>query len=74
MKIRRLNPLPRTVRDFAATPTVAMSPAAPRQETAACRTVTIRADVERIAADLERELRVALDGEIVALVAGRIRR
>ena len=72
MKIRRFNPLPRTVRGFAASQTTA-DPPGPR-EVVACRSVTIQADVERIAADLERELRVALNGEIVALVAGRIRR
>jgi hypothetical protein len=74
MKIRRFNPLPRTVRDFAATPTAAPAIAARSRDSVACRNVTIHADVERIETDLVRELRVALDGEIVALVAGRIRR
>lgn len=68
MKLTRLQ-LPRTIRDLGST-TIAAAP----KQVVVCRTVTLHADFDRLAADLERELRIALDGEIVALVAGRIRR
>lgn len=74
MKSKRFNPLPRTVRAFVAAGQTAPSAVAPIAPAVVCREVAIRADFDRLAADLERELRVALDGEIVALVAGRIRR
>lgn len=73
MKLTRLQ-LPRMVRDLGSTTIAAPPSAAPKQAVVVCRTVTLHADFDRLAADLERELRVALDGEIVALVAGRIRR
>jgi hypothetical protein len=66
--------LPRTVRDLGAAPIAAPSATARPGAATVCRTVTISADVDRIAADLERELRVSIDGEVVAVVAGRISR
>jgi hypothetical protein len=74
MKFKRRSPLPRTIRDMEVEPLSATTTMAPRASTVVSRTVTICADFDRITADLEQELRVALDGEIVALVAGRIRR
>ena len=67
-------PLPRTVRDLG-NDKIATPSATARSGTATvCRTITISADVDRIAAELEHELRVAIDGEVVAVVAGRISR
>jgi hypothetical protein len=72
MKLTRRQ-LPRTIHNSDAAPAATPATVAPVRATV-CRTVTIEADVARLAADLERELRVALDGRVVTLVAGRIRR
>ena len=74
MMVRVCNPLPPTLCSVMATtgqegPRTTMGRATPE-----CRTVTIRVDLARLTADLEQELRIALDGAVVGLVAGRIRR
>ena len=71
---RVVNPLPLIVRDFVALPAPATSMTPPTRATVVCRTVTLHADFARLTDDLERELRVALDGAIVGVVAGRIPR
>jgi hypothetical protein len=68
------HPLPRLIRDLADSQTGDETGVTAPRARPTCRTVTVRVDLARLTADLEQELRVALDGAVVGLVAGRIRR
>jgi hypothetical protein len=74
MMVHPCNPLPPTLCSVIKRANRERPSAATPREATQCRTVAIRVDLARLTADLEQELRIALDGAVVSLVAGRIRR